>query len=140
MVKRAERVALVLILRTLTSQDLLCGSNKPEKASFLEAEKDFDLVNFSAVEGILKRDLMAEEVEGRREEGGEDWGSRVERRSKRQEGQKPEKLSSGWRSQVKEDRWGCGGGGSGSVAVVVVGFISGIGGGGGGVQCALRAC
>lgn len=65
------------------------------------------------VEGLEKRDLRAaaaEEVELRREEEeglllAEDW-SKVVRRSQRHSGQKPENFSSGWRSQLKEERGG----------------------------------
>lgn len=47
------------------------------------------------------------------------------RRSQRQEGQKPENCSSGWRSQLKEERGGCsGGGGGGAVGSVEVVFIT----------------
>lgn len=62
-------------------------------------------------------EVVAEEVEGLREDEADDW-SKVVRRSQRHEGQKPVNCSSGWRSQVKEERCGCAGGGS------VVGFIT----------------
>ncbi|KAL0309954.1 UNVERIFIED_CONTAM: hypothetical protein Sradi_5937700 [Sesamum radiatum] len=55
----------------------------------------------------------AEAEEGRREEEGVlEEESRVWRRSQRQEGQKPVNCSLGWRSQLKEERGGCGGGGA----------------------------
>lgn len=58
------------------------------------------------------------------------------RRSQRHSGQNPVKSSSGCRSQLKEERGGCGGGsGGGCVGSSVVGFIPG-----GNVQCALCSC
>lgn len=113
------------MFRTLTSQDFLCGSNTPEKPSFLEAEKD--LVRRSSgkkevgrvlVEeappppmGGLKMALRAaaavEEVGGLREvEEEEEEGSKTASRSQRHEGQNPVKCSSGWRSQEVEGRLG----------------------------------
>lgn len=75
------------------------------------------VVAVKEVEGLEeeeeKRDLRAaaaeeEEVEGRREEeeGFEEFWSRVVKRSQRHEGQKPVNCSSGWRSQLKEERGG----------------------------------
>lgn len=121
------------VLLTLTSQDFLWGSKDRPKASFLEAENDFvrrsSGKNEDGFEGLgrgggggklldleveEKRDLMAaaaaaEAEEGRREEEGVlEEESRVWRRSQRQEGQKPVKCSLGWRSQLKEERGGCG--------------------------------
>lgn len=75
------------------------------------------VVAVNEVEGLEeeeeKRDLRAaaaeeEEVEGRREEeeGFEELWSRVVKRSQRHEGQKPVNCSSGWRSQLKEERGG----------------------------------
>lgn len=47
------------------------------------------------------------------------------RRSQRQEGQNPVNCSSGWRSQLNEDRGGCsGGGGGGAVGSAEVVFIT----------------
>nr|GEW16136.1 hypothetical protein [Tanacetum cinerariifolium] len=74
----------------------------------------------------LKRALIAEEVELRREDDAPpadvaDWSS-VVRRSHKHDGQNPVKASVGWRSQLNEDRGGCdgcGGGGGWSV----IGFI-----------------
>lgn len=80
-------------------------------------------------EDEVKRDLMvAEAEEGRREDEGvlEDDLSSIVRRSQRQDGQNPENCSSGWRSQLKEERGGCGGRGGGAVgsAKVRMEFIS----------------
>lgn len=75
----------------------------------------------------VNRDLNAAVAdEGRREEEGvllEDL-SRIVRRSQRQEGQKPLNISSGWRSQLKEERGGCSDGGGGAVGSAAVGFIT----------------
>ncbi|KAL2469150.1 Uncharacterized protein Fot_50726 [Forsythia ovata] len=68
---------------------------------------------------------VAEAEEGRWEEEGlllEDL-SRTVRHSQRQEGQKPLKFSSGWRSQLKDELVGCCGGG-GVVGSAAVGFIT----------------
>lgn len=76
-----------------------------------EVNRDFNASvaeeGWRAKEGVLLEDL-----------------SRSVRRSQRQEGQKPLNLSSGWRSQLKEERRGCGGGGGGGVASAAVGFIT----------------
>uniref|UniRef100_A0A7C9A1R9 Uncharacterized protein n=1 Tax=Opuntia streptacantha TaxID=393608 RepID=A0A7C9A1R9_OPUST len=71
---------------------------------------------------------MAEEVDFRATEE-EAEGllslSRTARRSQRQEAQNPVKFSWGWRSQLVELRWGCGGcGGGGNCSSVVVGSMS----------------
>lgn len=95
-----------------------------KKPSFFEAEKD--LVRRSsgrnkeedgvaaAMEDLKMALMAAAAVEVLREEEQEEEapfveGSRTARRSQRQEGQKPVKFSSGWRSQYVEGRWGCGG-------------------------------
>lgn len=141
MLKRDHRV-----FRALTSHDLRWGSNTPEKPSFFEAENDFVRRSSGKKEeeglvGTRKMALIAaaaaEEgaaaLEGRREEEAEE-GSRVTRRSQRHEGQKPVNCSVGWRSQLKEERWGCNGGCGGGCSVL--GFIAG----GGGLQFPLCSC
>lgn len=101
-----------MVLRSSGKKELELG--RPRKVAPLSLEG-------------LKRDLRAEEADLRAEEEEEaavlaDW-SRTERRSQRQEGQKPENCSSGWRSQLMEFRWGCGGCGGGGKCSSVVGFM-----------------
>lgn len=124
--KSDERVFL-----PLTSQDFLWGSKERPRDSFLEAENDLARRSWGKTDvGLVgleggggrkkltlagfdeedeKRDLMAaaaETEEERREEEGvlEDDLSSTVRRSQRQDGQNPENCSSGWRSQLKEER------------------------------------
>lgn len=121
------------MLRALTSQDLLWGSNTPEKPSFFEAENDFVRRSSGKKEEdevggrfprppafpppppppeeglkIALRAAAAEEVGFRLEEAeDEELGSSTARRSQRHKGQKPVKCSCGWRSQEVEGRCGC---------------------------------
>lgn len=76
----------------------------------------------AAVEEVAAREAL----EGRREEeeAVAEEGSSEVRRSQRHEGQKPVNCSVGWRSQLKDERWGCNGCGGGG-GCSVVGFITG---------------
>ena len=89
---------------TLTSHDLLCGSNAPKenKASFFLAENDFVLRSSGKKEEeeedglkIALRAAAEDDDGGFLEEDATALMSRTERRSKRQEGQNPVKRSSG---------------------------------------------
>lgn len=76
---------------------------------------------------VVEEEGLAEALEGRREEEAEEGSSEV-RRSQRHEGQKPVNCSVGWRSQLKDERWGCngcGGGSCGGGGCSAVGFITG---------------
>lgn len=117
------------MLRPLTSQDFRCGSNVPEKPSFLEAENDLVRRSSGKNEVVGGRLLLllllrweveerkialraaaaVEEVGGLRVEDEEEallFGSRPARRSQRHEGQKPVKFSCGCWGQEVEGRLG----------------------------------